>query len=263
MSISYPNHHRWNNELSDDIFDSFGKNRRSRLRVILGAVNSGETSIAYRIVPLDNDIVEWFTPLYTKTIAQKNNAKIFDIRSTTIGKDSPYTYFALVLEEAGVPVGATIFSEREDFLSIAYRVHPADWKHHSFQTSPSVYTEFVLMEHAYNLGFRRISHGRDRNPYGLNSDIGLCVFKLSVGCVPSLPEPDNYLVETLNCDELTVDTLVLHLPNSGTRITEASLFVCGEITDKIRQVTRYPKVLTVTTYSKEGGVWTVQSPTAL
>lgn len=259
MHITHPSHHRWHKHLSEDTLSNFGKNNRKRLRTVVDEIAQARTTITHEIVPLTDEIIDWFVPLYTENISKKSNPKIFNIRETTIAKDVPYTYYALILSEEGERIGATIFSERETFLSISYRVYPFNWNKHSLPANPSIYTEFAICEYAYKRGYRLLSHGKDRNPYGMNSGIGLCVFKLSVGCHPLLPEPDGFETVTLDTDSITVDTLVLQSPETGSNIKQASLFIVGDVEEKHLQVARYPDLLSVTTYLKKDNEWVATS----
>jgi hypothetical protein len=98
---------------------------------------------------------------------------------------------------------------------------------------------------AFDQGKTIISHGKDRNPYGLNSAIGMAGFKLSVGCRPSNVTDGTYEIHTLDTDKLTEDCLILEQPKEGTDITKAYLVTSRENGHKHLQVTKYPEQLSV------------------
>ncbi len=238
MIISYATEHKWVEPILDDPMDGLGKNNRARLRSTLK--NIYESGVTHSIELLTPEILAWFVPLYQAQISEKNNPKIHDIASNTIDKKTTYQYFALILKENGEPIGATIFSERKKILSIAYRIYSSNWKYHSFQASPSLYTEYLINRYAYRRGYRQLSHGKDRNPYGQNASIGLALFKLSVGCSVFLPSAD-YETKTIDLDSVTEDLLIFEHPqDTEKRITKGYLCVSNESLARYENVTKYP-----------------------
>lgn len=248
MKVTYASHHKWTRRILDDLLTPFGKNNTYRLRTTLK--NIGDSTITHEFAPLTDETLEWFQPLYQKTISSKNNPKLFDIRSTTIGKVSKYKYYSLTLFEENNPVGATIFSERNSVLSIAYRIYPNSWTKSNLQANPALYAEYLVNEYGLNGGFKTLSHGRDRNPYGINSHIGLAIFKLSLGCTAQLPKAE-YEIKTLDLDDINQDILILKYPTEGEQITEAILYVSEENLPKYIQITKYPERLSVETIIRE------------
>jgi len=242
MEIKYASHHKWVRTISNDVSLIFGKNNLARLRSTLKNIDTSD--VVHRIEPLTDEVLDWFTPLYLKTITTKDNPKLFDIRSTTIGKVSKYKYYSLTLLEDGTPVGATIFSERGSILSVAYRIYPNNWSQNNLQANPSVLAEYLLNSHGVEQGFKTLSHGKDRNPYGLNSHIGLAIFKLSVGCSAYLPSTP-YEIQTLDLNQVNQDVLLFKMPTEGGQITEGVLYATEENLSNYMQVTKYPERLLV------------------
>lgn len=242
MKLRYATTHKWIETITADPLSELGKNNKSRIRSTVKNLLSAD--IKHEIKPLDQSILDWFVPLYLERIGSKENPKVFDIYGTTLGKESKYKYFALILFEDGEPIGATIFSERKNLLSIAYRIFPNQWKNHSLQANPSLYTEYLLNQYGWERGYKKLSHGRDRNPYGLNSHIGLAIFKLSVGCKAFLPSVD-CMVDEIDLDEINEDILILVYPEDGDQITNAILYVKDDNFYKYDQVTKYPNRLAV------------------
>lgn len=248
MEVTYASHHKWSRPIVEDLSEPLGKNNTYRLRATLKNIEG--TTITHEFAPLTDDTLAWFQPLYQETISSKDNPKLFDIRATTIGKGSKYKYYSLTIFENGKPVGATIFSERNTILSIAYRIYPNNWTENSTQASPSLYAEHLMNEHGLKNGFKTLSHGRDRNPYGINSYIGLATFKLSIGCMAQLPNAE-YEVNTLDLDDIDQDILVFKHPIEGNQITEGVLYVSGENLNRFIQATKYPERLVVETIIRQ------------
>ena len=244
MNITYASEHKWLKSIGEEPLSTFGKNNRARLRSALK--NIEETGIRHEIAELTQDTLDWFTPLYNEKISAKDNPKLFDIHATTIGKESKFTYYSLALFEDDTPIGATIFSERNKILSIAYRIFPSQWDKYYLQANPSLYTEYIINKHGADNGFTKLSHGRDRNPYGLNSHIGLAMFKLSVGCSAYLPTTE-YQTQTLDTEELTEDVLIFEHPESDRKITKGVLVTTEENLPKYAQITKYPDQIDIET----------------
>ena len=149
------------------------------------------------------------------------------------------------LYENGTPIGGTIFSLTGNKLSIAYRTYQNNWTTAALQANPSAYTEYLLNQEAINQGKEVMIHGKDRNPYGLNSSIGLANFKFAAGCQPELPK--KFAVESIDTDTLTTDVLIFALPTApDTTITKAYLVVDELGVSKWEQLTKYPHLLDVT-----------------
>ncbi len=242
MEIHYPSEHKWLEVISDNPLGELGKNNRARLRSTLNVIDT--TTIEYSILPLTQEILDWFIPLYEQQISEKNNPKVHDIAAKTIYKVSKYKYFILVLRENGMPIGGTIFSKRKNLISIAYRIYPANWSTHNLQASPSLFTEYAMNMYGHTEGFTLLSHGKDRNPYGRNASIGLALFKLSVGCNVYLPS--DYEVNTLDLATVEEDILVFEMPKNGeTRITKGYLCVTDDSLLKYENVTKYPERISI------------------
>ncbi len=168
------------------------------------------------------------------------------VYATVYKKDTPYSYYALILKEDGIPIGATIFSERKHTLSIAYRIYPNSWTMGSMQANPSLYTEYLINMYAAERGFTMISHGRDRNPYGPNSYVGLAGFKLSIGCAAYIPLK-SIPVEEFDTDNAQCDTFIFEYPQEGRRITKGYLICSEEMCERYMQNTKYPHLIEVET----------------
>lgn len=250
MIIEYSPFHRWYKEAIENPEELFGTKNRKRILSSLPRIS--EYSITHEIKPLDQSFLNWFTPKYSDTIGAKDNAVVHDIYTSTLGnKESKSVYWCLELKENNVPIGGTIFGIREDKITTAFKVYPYKWSHGTLQANPSLYTEYLMSKFAFEQGKDSISHGKDRNPYGINAAIGLAIFKLSTGYKPYLlVESEDCQSEKLNTDDIMTDSLLLHHPLTNTfddPITKATLFTTKDTESKYVQVNSYPELLEVET----------------
>ena len=244
MQITYPSHHRWMRDISKGVEIGFSG------RIIKMVTESlpllSHYGVVSKIEPLTDDFFEEFTPAYIENIGNKANAMVHDVRAKTLGNhNGAILYFGLSLHENGEYIGGTIFSLRSDRVSYAYRTFHRNWNAATLKANPAIIAEHIVAVFAYNQGKTIISHGKDRNPYGPNSAIGMAGFKLSVGCRPSNVTNGTYDIHTLDTDTLTEDCFILEQPKEGTDITKAYLVTTRENEHKYLQVTKYPEQLTV------------------
>jgi len=243
MKITFAKTHRWHKEVTPDPINLFGKSEQAKLKGTLAKLQGND--ITYSIDPLDESFFDWWLPLYQDRIISKSNPKLFDVREKTLGNpNKDKKYFSFTLFEAGERLGGVVFSLSEDTLFFAYRTLAYDWKKAHLRASPSLLVEYLLSEHAKNAAMKYISHGIDRNPYGVNSSIGLALFKLSTGCRPQMPK--TYEIDTLETDELTTDALVLECPNVPAPyadITKAYLLADDAGIEKWKSLTKFPDIL--------------------
>lgn len=246
MEILYPSKVRWVKEIHPDILLDFGKSTAKKIVKFNDQVP--DHAIQHSITPLDQSFLDWFTPMYENTLSSKQNPNIHNVYETTLGRtDITYTYSALTLEENGVPIGGTIFALRENFLSMVYRTYPKNWTTFKGACTPAMYAEYIITKYAQESGKARLIHGTDRNPYGVNSSIGVAIFKISVGSWIELPTK-KYEVQALDTTTLTTDAFVLEMPDSGQRITRGHLICSPETEAKYIQLNSYPAKLEIITH---------------
>lgn len=222
MIFICPEKIRWLKESSADPLQYYSD--KISARIVKTHAKHLENEINVNIEPLTDEIRAWFTPLYTETIKEKLNPVIFDIHATTI--DTPEKkYYALILTEHKVRLGAIIFSEPVGQLNITYKIFPNNWTTSSLPANPALYADYLISLHAYNIHKALISHGKDRNPYGMNSAIGLAVYKLSLGYLPSLPI--EYSLKKVDTETLQQDTLAF-FTNESTGLLNGALFTLPE-----------------------------------
>lgn len=241
MQIEYTKSHYWLKPVGENILDPFSKSNREKLKSTLKRYE--EEKITHTIEPVSDELLDWFEPLYTETLLKKDNPDIHDVRSNVTSSD--INYYSLTLKQSNKNIGATIFSIKNWYLSIAHRVYPNFWPDGvKLRSNPSLLTEYFLAEYAKEKGIKFISHGKDRNPHGPNSYIGLASYKLAVGCKIFINSREEEFF-TLDQSEIKTDTLVLHRPKEKIRITDATLFTSEENLDRYTQVTKFPDLLKV------------------
>ncbi len=243
MKISYPSHVRWFREVASDPLQYLGGSNGKKIQSSITQMD--DMGVYWLLAPLTDVFFEKFTPLYEKIIGEKQNGVSHDVYNKTLGKDFiEFPYYGLSLFDSGTYVGGTIFSVREDRVAYAFRAYERNWPKAKLKAGPALIAEFAVAEFAAQRKLKYISHGRDRNPYGLNSAIGLAIFKLSVGCKPLVTE--DCTLETLETSELTVDTLVLITPPAGEDFINQALLVTTKANESLyEQVTKYPEQLQV------------------
>lgn len=247
MKIPYTDHISWRKTITEDAMADISKSNQKRLR---STVASLPDSIKHQILPISDELINWFVPLYTSTIESKNNPKVINVAEEIQKKQDAVEYFILLLIENGERIGATIFSKRKTFLSIAYRIYPPNWSVTNTPASPTLYSEYLICQHAYEEGYKKLSHGRDRNPYGKNASIGLAIFKLSSGCKPYVgtKEPD---VKVLDTDDLTEDIFIVSHDETKEFLNSGFLICSRDTEDKYIQVTKYPEQIKVETIYRD------------
>ncbi len=243
MQITYPSHHRWLRDISAGV--DIGVSGR-----IVKLINQtipllGANGIEARIEPLSEDFFVDFTPQYIANIASKENAMIHDVMETTLLRPRKNSIdYGFSLYEKGSYIGGTIFSLRSKSVSYAYRTFQKNWNEAKLSANPALIAEHMVAEFGRNNGKHVLSHGKDRNPYGLNSAIGMAGFKLSVGCSP-FNLTGTYDINILDTTSISKDCLVLEQPQEGTAINKAYLITSKETEHKYLQITKYPDQLLV------------------
>lgn len=246
MKLLYADNHTWRKTIHPDIFPDFGKNNTKKLKSLLSGME--EQNISYTFESLAKEFFVWFSPLYDSLIASRENFGGYDIIESTLNNtNSKYPYFSFSLLIDNVPIGGAIFTMRKNKLSLVYRAFPSKFPE-SIDTrcTPALLAEYLLTVYTVCEGKEELAHGADKNPYGINSAIGLAIFKLSVGCKPFLQK--TFEVRELDLETLTHDVLVLEYPSEGKRINEAALIATEESLSKYQQLFKYTEQLKIKTY---------------
>jgi hypothetical protein len=242
MKLLIPTKVRWLREVSDDPLAQYSKRQRRALRSILH--EDTQTTVSYEFLPLDQTTVDWFTLKYNKLIGTKENAVLHNITNTTINNPAGGKYWILTINEGSENVGGIIFSERTDRINMAYKALNHRWQHTQHDAGPSLYADYIMSEKAKELGKQYLSHGKDRNPYGPNANIGLATFKLSVGCKAYYPTEEK--LTEIETEALDQDSFILHAPETGTELIKNATLLCTpESEEKLSRLTKYPNQIEV------------------
>ena len=238
MQVTFPSHHTWLKDTAVSFAGRLGRKIHASLPLL-----SAE-GVSYSIQPLTEIFLKDFLPNYTSHIGTRQNPKNFDVRQKTLlNKKSSFPYFSFSLHENGIFIGGTIFSLRNDRVSYAYRSFNKEWINAKLLSSPAMIGEYAITQYARVNNKPFLSHGKDANPYGLNTAIGLASFKLSVGCRASVSKGAE--VTTIDTDKIDTDCLILQQPPEGDTITHAYLLTSKGTEHKYLQVTKYPNQLAV------------------
>lgn len=230
-------------DISSGIDTNFSGRVAKKIHLTLPLLNAHD--ITYSIQELDESFFVNFTPLYEKQIGNKKNALLQSIYKNTLGKnDTTIPYYSIAMYEGGHFMGGAIFSKRKDRISYAYRMYINEWiSAIKLQAGPALIGEYAVAAFACEQGLCFVSHGKDRNPYGLNASIGLATFKMSVGCIPSVG--GTYEIKNIETNTIKEDCLILEQPHVGSTITKAYLVVSPENEEKYLRATKYPQLLSV------------------
>ena len=247
MEILHTDKNTWRKSALERPEVLYSKKNNKRIRSTLAKLD--EFHITYEFNPLTEEFLEWFSPLYNNLIGKKKNAVLHDLYAKTLNDpNNKYEHWSLTVLQGNTSVGGAIIFTDETKLMFAYRAFNPKWPEGTLQASPSLLAEFIASTKAYQLNKKQVSHGKDRNLYGQNSDIGQLVYKLSVGYSPRLPIQKNdeaLVIHKLDTSSITQDTVVLHYPKTGELITEATLITSRENEDNYNQLLHYPNLLKV------------------
>ncbi|MES2748946.1 MAG: hypothetical protein V4668_00075 [Patescibacteria group bacterium] len=202
MIITIPDKVSWRKTIGTDSFSHY--NKTNAKRILKTFTHQMRDEIAYTIETLTRDHLAWFEPMYVAKIAQKDNPQIINLYETTLNKVKR-DFKILIITESEVKLGAIIFSENATEVNISYKIFADTWNMSTLPAGPSLYADFLLTEHAARSQKITISHGKDRNGYGMTSSIGLAIFKISLGYKPYLPKKYEFI--SMDDTQITKDSL--------------------------------------------------------
>lgn len=241
-NLKYPKKIVWKRTLnSNQVMDNFSKKHSKRLQSVIAKLDT--LKITHTINLIDDTFLEWFKEFYQNNINKKNNPNFADIDSMLSTYNVSTQCYGLKIMEDGKVVGGAIYINKKRQITTALKIFNPNWYGENLPASPTLFSEYILYTHAIEHGYSLISHGKDSNPYGINSNIGLCAFKLSLGYTPSVSK--NYETGLLNESEINEDCLVLLEPGIGNEIKKGKLFCSQETLVKYEMVTNYKDTLDI------------------
>ena len=233
MIISIPDKVSWRKIITSNSLDHYNKN--SAKRILKTHSNSSHNNITYSISPLTPEHLEWFLPLYVQKMSTVSNPALSDIYTKTLVTNTK-NFFILILFENSEKIGGTIFSQTETDINIAYKIFENNWYKSTLPASPSLYADYLLTEYGQTTHKQLMSHGKDRNGYGKNSNIGLAIFKISLGYKPYLPK--KYQDESLDTDTIFSDCLYF-APTKAVSELHGYLFTTKDTSYKWSRLSSY------------------------
>ena len=202
MILTIPDKVSWRKTIGNDSFSHY--NKTNAKRILKTYTHQTRDDITYTIEALTLEHLAWFEPMYVAKIAQKDNPQIINLYETTLNKVHR-DYKILIITEHGVHLGGIIFSETTAEVNISYKIFADAWNMSNLPAGPSLYADFLLTEYTTSKNKTIMSHGKDRNGYGITSSIGLAIFKISLGYKPCLPK--KYELKTVDDTNITKDAL--------------------------------------------------------
>jgi hypothetical protein len=156
----------------------------------------------------DEAYMEKFTPLYESNIGKKDNPKIFNVKNEIAQKrESGSQIQAISLYKGDVYLGGCIHRVLEDRISFIYRTFEKELDI-TLPINAAIVGDYLVYQKAIDLKKRRVIHGRDRNLYGLHSDVGLVQFKLSAAGIPHISTHENQIIFSREKNDFKGNTLV-------------------------------------------------------
>ncbi|PIR03737.1 MAG: hypothetical protein COV59_04680 [Candidatus Magasanikbacteria bacterium CG11_big_fil_rev_8_21_14_0_20_39_34] len=211
-NIIYPQNIVWHLDLrqAEDPLEFFGKTTKKRIRQSVELLKDSSFKFLYEKV--DETCLNKFLPIYRANIAQKENPKIIDIVGRVKEKiQEGNTVECCSFYDGEIFLGGVIYrySEQDQDLKIHYRVFPKEISL-KLPINISMIADYFIYKRALELKKVLLSHGQDRNAYGLHSAIGLAMFKLQAGCVPKVATKENMPIFSRDANDFLGQTVMFN-----------------------------------------------------
>ena len=224
--LLYPTYISWKVDLLavSDVASLLGPERVRKIKKAIERLHAGAPNHLFLIEAVTPNYLDEFVPLYESHIGAKERGTVFDVRSRITEKMAKgFEYEAVSLRADGRLLGGMIYGVRPHTMSVAYRVFPLAMPL-KLPISCSYIAEQLLIEKALALHKRSIIHGKDRNPYGVYSSIGLAGYKLTIGCVPYVSSFEKTTFLPLDEKLIAQPTLIFLGSAMGDKISRGLLF---------------------------------------
>jgi|694.fasta_scaffold58263_1 hypothetical protein len=224
MKLAFPNKVNWRIYLGSQfsLEKHFGKSYAKIVKSVDALARDG-----YKVEfkDLTEELLDQFIPLYEQNLIAKKNPKIFDIKKLIEQTQSDNaTIQMLVLSKDDKFLGGYIFSNYENSYRIMFVVLPKSLETKIFVNNVAFLMIFKMIEKSLEDKKEYFSHGRDRNLFGLNADIGLAIFKLRCGFKPYIKDkPDIEFLDEFKWNG-TDDVLLFAGDQVEKKITKSYLF---------------------------------------
>lgn len=184
--IIYPQHIVWHVDVSStqDALLCFSKKIAKRIR--RGITYLESAGYKFVIEPVDDTYIDLFFPLYKENILQKDNPHVFDVKTELQKRATEgFPIEAVSLYKGNTYLGGVIYRILDEQLTINYRTFLKEFDVKT-PIGASMIADYFVYKKAIELHKSTVSHGRDRNLYGLHSGLGLPLFKLHAGAKPKI-----------------------------------------------------------------------------
>jgi len=232
----YPEKIGWQKKVSEDLLSCFGKTVQKNIKKFLFIKEN--LDFEYKIERVSDEFFDWFLPEYKSFISSTENPLEIDVKNHIISRPN-IQYYYLAVYQKEIPLGAMIYSVRQESLSIAFRYFKHNWLYGLTDITPSYIAEYIIGEEAFKLKKKIINHGIDRNLYGMNANIGLATYKLSIGCYPILPKDST--VKNIDLSSLNREVFVMLCENIREEkyLQSAALVIDKQNQQKYAQLKKY------------------------
>lgn len=235
INVVYPSKLTWIIDLKkfESASDAFGNGLNKKIRSSYRKFE--ESDYNFVIESVDEAYIDKFIPLYEENI-KKKDGKIYDVKDKIIvNPPHNYPYFALSLYKDEEYLGGLIYSDRGDHYVGAYKIFPSKLEF-TAKVGATMLAEYFLYSKAISNQISYIRRGKDRNLYGVNSRIGLALFKYKIGAKPNiLPENEKFEIgEQFEWDE-EKDVLIFEMPEKGREIKKAKLLIAQSSSDDFQE----------------------------
>lgn len=228
MSFVFPKYVYWSLRLDNisDPYKIFGKNTSEKIRKSWDALTEAE----YRFVleTADGVFLDKFIPIYESYISGKNG-QVFDIRKRILEEKKTEKYFSFSLFQKQQFLGGMIFRlENSENIRVAYKVFPIKPAIKLATNNFALLADYLLFEYAIKNGYKKIYHGKDRNPYGVSdhSSAGVAAYKLLISARPEVADVEENTFSNLEIKNLEItdrDMMVFLGEKKGEKIKKALL----------------------------------------
>ncbi len=185
--INYPKQVSWKLDLSSFVSanDCFSTDTRKKIKKTLSLLK--DAGYYWDISPIDASYAELFYPIYKQHIIQKDHPVIIDIphRLRLAENEGKNSHAISLYNSKKQYIGGIIFTYKnaESIISIAFRVFPKQIEL-KLPIGLSISADYLLYKYAKEQQIHTLFHGKDKNGYGLQSSIGLALFKFQTACRP-------------------------------------------------------------------------------
>lgn len=205
--IRYPQYITWEIDIENKTDALFCFNPKIAKKIPKSLERLKEAGFCFVFERADSEYMEKFTPLYESNIGKKDNPKIFNVKDEIAKKrESGSQIEAISLYKGNTYLGGCIHRVLDDRISFIYRTFERELDI-TLPINAAIVGDYLVYQKAIDLKKQRVIHGRDRNLYGLHSDIGLVQFKLTAAGIPHVSKHENQIIFSREKNDFTGTTL--------------------------------------------------------